>query len=49
MKCPKCDGELKVDRSSEERDYIEVIVACKKEPEHRFYTFIHAHDLVEED
>ena len=49
MKCLKCDGELKIDRNSEERDYIEIVLVCKKDPEHRFYTFIDDQDLIEED
>lgn len=49
MKCPKCDGELKVAKTSVDRDYIDVDIVCEKNEDHRFWSRLHEDDLIEED
>jgi hypothetical protein len=47
MKCPKCDGELRITRSSVVNDYVEVDLVCNGNDEHAFFTRIHDEDLIE--
>jgi len=48
MKCPKCGGELKVYKTSVDRDFIDVDIHCVEDEEHRFWVRLYEEDLEEE-
>jgi len=48
MKCPKCDGELRIVKASVVEDFVEIDLACNSKDEHRFFTRVHEEDLIEE-
>jgi uncharacterized protein with PIN domain len=47
MKCPKCDGELRIVKASVVEDFVEVDLACNKDEEHIFFSRLHEEDLLE--
>ena len=49
MKCPKCDGELKVVRTLVDRDYINIDIVCEKDEGHCFWSRLYEDDLKEEN
>ena len=49
MKCLKCDGELKVEHTTIEKSYCEVIFVCESDPTHKYLEFIDREALQEYD
>ncbi|GAI17156.1 unnamed protein product [marine sediment metagenome] len=47
MKCPKCDGELKVVKTGVDIDYVDIDFVCTKDDTHEFWCRIHEDDLEE--
>ena len=41
MKCPKCDGELKVEKTIVDTEYIDIDLVCQKDESHRFWCRLH--------
>jgi len=49
IKCPKCDGELRIVRTSVVEESVDVDLVCTKDEGHKFFVRIHEEDLIEED
>ncbi len=48
MKCPKCDGKLKLERAVVGDDKVYVYLVCNKDAEHKYWSSFEEDDLLED-
>jgi hypothetical protein len=48
VKCPKCKGELRIERVSILEETVDVDLVCVENQEHKFFARIHDEDLIEQ-
>ena len=47
MKCPKCDGALRVMKASVVEDFVEIDLVCDNDEGHIFFSRLQEEDLLE--